>query len=102
MNGLDTDAFVPFADMLNHSIPKQTTWRYSEKELGFIVEAYENISIGSQIHYSYGSKCNSSFFLNYGFISVPNEANEVPIMASIQCENDPDGYDAKLELISGF
>lgn len=28
---------------------------------------------------SYGKKCNSWFFLNYGFIVWNNDANEVPI-----------------------
>lgn len=28
---------------------------------------------------SYGKKCNSRFFLNYGFINLNNDANEVPI-----------------------
>ena len=28
---------------------------------------------------SYGKKCNSRFFLNYGFINLNNDANEVPL-----------------------
>lgn len=28
---------------------------------------------------SYGKKCNSRFFLNYGYINLNNDANEVPI-----------------------
>lgn len=32
-----------------------------------------------EIFDSYGKKCNSRFFLNYGFIVRNNDANEVPI-----------------------
>lgn len=28
---------------------------------------------------SYGKKCNSRFFLNYGYINLNNDANEIPI-----------------------
>jgi histone-lysine N-methyltransferase SETD3 len=31
------------------------------------------------VYDSYGKKCNSRFFLNYGFINLNNDANEVPI-----------------------
>lgn len=34
---------------------------------------------GEQVYDSYGKKCNSRFFLNYGFINLNNDANEVPI-----------------------
>lgn len=37
---------------------------------------------------SYGKKCNSRFFLNYGFINENNDANEVPIKMRIG-DDDP-------------
>ena len=30
MSGVKTEALVPFADMLNHRLPKQTAWNYSD------------------------------------------------------------------------
>ena len=32
MNRVKTDAMVPLADMLNHNLPKQTTWYYCDAE----------------------------------------------------------------------
>lgn len=39
----------------------------------------DDIKRGEQVYDSYGKKCNSRFFLNYGFINLNNDANEVPI-----------------------
>ena len=100
VNGVKTDGFVPYADMLNHRRPRQTTWYYSDEKEGFIIEACDDIPRGSQVYDSYGRKCNSRFFLNYGFINQPNDANEVPITVSFDKENDPAGTDVKLSLIS--
>lgn len=48
---------------------------------------------------SYGRKCNSRFFLNYGFINQPNDANEVPIIVNIDKDTDPKAFEIKLSLI---
>lgn len=32
-----TDALVPFADMLNHGVNKQTIWSYSNQREGFVI-----------------------------------------------------------------
>lgn len=80
VNGVKTDGFVPLADMLNHKRPKQTTWYYCDERKGFIIEAGDDIPRGEQVYDSYGRKCNSRFFLNYGFINLNNDANEVPLI----------------------
>ena len=69
VNGVKTDGVVPYADMLNHKRPRQTTWFYSDELEGFVIEACDDIPRGSQVYDSYGRKCNSRFFLNYGFIN---------------------------------
>jgi protein-histidine N-methyltransferase len=46
INGTKTDAFVPYADMLNHRRPKQTTWHYDDAREGFIIEACDDIKRG--------------------------------------------------------
>ena len=79
VNGVKTDGFVPLADMLNHKRPKQTTWYFCDERQGFIIEASDDIARGDQVYDSYGRKCNSRFFLNYGFINLNNDANEVPM-----------------------
>ena len=62
-----------------HEKQKQETWTYTDEREGFIIEALEDIKRGEQVYDSYGRKCNSRFFLNYGFINMNNDANEVPI-----------------------
>lgn len=39
IDGIKTDAMVPFADMLNHRVPKHTSWNYSQQEEGFVIES---------------------------------------------------------------
>lgn len=77
VNGVKTDAFVAYADMLNHKRPRETAWYYCDEQQGFVIEACEDIPRGAPIHDSYGKKCNSRFFLNYGFINMNNDGNEV-------------------------
>jgi len=79
IEGTKTDGFVPMADMLNHKRPKQTTWSYIDAKGGFVIEALHDIGRNEEVFDSYGKKCNSRFFLNYGFIVWNNDANEVPI-----------------------
>ena len=69
VDGVKTDGFVPYADMLNHRRPRQTTWYYDQQKQGFVIEACDDIPRGEQVYDSYGKKCNSRFFLNYGFIN---------------------------------
>ncbi len=97
INGHKTDAFVAYADMLNHRRPRQTSWQYCDKRQGFIIEALEDISRGEQIYDSYGKKCNTRFLLNYGFINLNNDGNEFPFKVNLDL-TDPH-YAAKNELL---
>ena len=99
VDGVKTDGFVPYADMLNHRRPRQTSWSYSDERGGFIIESLEDIKRGDQVYDSYGKKCNTRFLLNYGFINLDNDANEYPIKVSM---SDDDKYAAqKVEMIGG-
>ena len=86
IEGVKTDGFVPYADMLNHKRPRQTAWTYTDDREGFIIEALEDIKRGEQIYDSYGKKCNTRFLLNYGFINLDNDANEFPL--TVSCADD--------------
>jgi len=88
INGEKTDAFVPVADMLNHRRPKQTSWFYSDEKKGFIIESLEDLNRGEQVCDSYGRKCNSRFFLNYGFINLDNDANEVAVRVTFDKDDE--------------
>lgn len=46
VEGVKTDGFVAYADMLNHRRPRQTTWTYTDDRQGFIIEAMEDIKRG--------------------------------------------------------
>ncbi|CAD8159503.1 unnamed protein product [Paramecium pentaurelia] len=96
IKGVKTDAFVPLADMLNHKRPKLTSWCYSDERQGFIIETDENIEKGQMIFDSYGSKCNSRFLLNYGFVVDDNNANEVNVIV------EPDGPIPLIQLKEGL
>eukprot|EP01031_Cornospumella_fuschlensis_P026807 gene26807-32388_t len=100
INGLQTAALVPYADMLNHYRPRETKWQFDDELQSFTVIALQNISAGAQVYDSYGKKCNHRFLLNYGF-SVENNIeadgscpNEVPLMLELH-PSDP-LYDVKV------
>lgn len=77
---LKTDALVPYADMLNHKLPKQTCWYFCDRDQGFVIKSLRDIEGGTEIYDSYGQKCNSRFLLNYGFTLPQNICNEVVFM----------------------
>lgn len=71
INGVQTAALVPYADMLNHYRPRETKWQFDDSLQAFTVVALQTIEAGAQVYDSYGRKCNHRFLLNYGF-SVEN------------------------------
>jgi hypothetical protein len=77
IDGNKTDILAPFADMLNHRLPKQTTWNYLDGKEGFVIESLQDIDQGVEVFDSYGKKCNSRYLLNYGFVVDDNPDNQV-------------------------
>jgi len=77
VNGKKTDGLVPMADMLNHKRPNETTWTYDGSVKGFTITTTKRLLRGAQIFDSYGRKCNSRYFVNYGFSLEDNEDNQV-------------------------
>ena len=84
VNGHKTDGFVPYADMLNHKRPRETSWTYCDERQGFIIDAICDIDRNQPVHDSYGRKSNTRFLLNYGFINLNNDANDLPIVLEIK------------------
>jgi histone-lysine N-methyltransferase SETD3 len=78
-----TDVLAPYADLLNHKRPRQTHWFYDDKYKAFLIQSLEDIPQGCEVYDSYGKKCNSRFFLNYGFIVENNDANEYPLVVEL-------------------
>ncbi|ETO27333.1 SET domain containing protein [Reticulomyxa filosa] len=83
-----TDGLVPLADMLNHKRPRETKWTYDQKRRGFVVTALQTVQKDCEVFDSYGGKCNSRFFVNYGFSLEENEDNEAAITLEFP-KNDP-------------
>ena len=72
--GEKTLGLVPYADMLNHSNDsKPTHFFLDEVSNGFRVETLKEIPQNTEITTSYGQKCNSTFFMNYGFVNQHNQ-----------------------------
>lgn len=87
VEGAKTDALVPVADMLNHHLPKQTSWFYCDRRQGFVIQSLRPIEAGSEVFDSYGQKCNSRFLLNYGFTLPANSHNEVVPLRPLRLSN---------------
>jgi len=75
--GRKIDGLVPMADMLNHKRPHETAWNYSDSKGAFTITTTKRLLKGAQIFDSYGRKCNSRYFVNYGFALDVNEDNQV-------------------------
>jgi histone-lysine N-methyltransferase SETD3 len=99
IEGHKTDGLVPYADMLNHKVPKETKWTFDDGRYGFIITSMTTIARGAQVYDSYGRKCNSRFFVNYGFSLDENEDNEAVMRIGLP-ENDPH-YAMKIRFLGG-
>ena len=82
VKGHKTTGLVPLADMLNHKNPDkitgstETTWDFDDSSNSFRIVSNRNIKPGKEIYDSYGFKCNSRFFVNYGFAVQDNEDDD--------------------------
>ena len=79
VRGCSVQALVPMADLLNHATPRETAWGFDNDSDAFRMTALKNFGPGEAVHDSYGRKCNSRFFVNYGFVLPDNPDNEAVI-----------------------
>lgn len=102
IDGVKTDGLVPYADMLNHKRPRDggsdTKWTYDDSVRGFTIVSLKTIPRGEQVYDSYGRKCNSRFFVNYGFSLEENEDNEAMVQLELPV-SDPQ-FMLKLRMIN--
>ncbi|KAL4505376.1 hypothetical protein ABPG72_002438 [Tetrahymena utriculariae] len=79
VKGIKTSVMVPLADMLNHkhSGQEDSEWVFDDATNCFTVKTLKKIQRNQQIHFSYGSKCNSKLFLNYGFVDVQDHTEAI-------------------------
>jgi histone-lysine N-methyltransferase SETD3 len=79
---------VPMADMLNHKRPPETYWTFDDDLNAFTITATKDFKAGEQVYDSYGRKCNTEFFMNYGFVADNNQYNECQMVLRMP-DNDP-------------
>ncbi len=77
VNGIKTQVLVPYADMLNHTLNPKTRWYFDDKDKVFRIVARSDIVKNESVYDTYGRKCNSRFFVNYGFVLNNNRDNLV-------------------------
>lgn len=94
-----TDGLVPYADMLNHKRPRETKWTFDNQMGGFTIVSCKTLHPGDEVFDSYGRKCNSRYFVNYGFALDVNEDNEAVLKVVLR-KMDPQ-YKFKLSLLGG-
>lgn len=99
INGHKTDGLVPFADMLNHKRPRETKWTFDDGRYGFVITSLKTIQRGEQIFDSYGRKCNSRFFVNYGFALDENADNEAVLRVTLPPSDAH--YNMKIRFLGG-
>lgn len=88
--GVKSDGLVPMADMLNHKRPHETAWNFNDAKGAFTITTTKRLLKGAQIFDSYGRKCNSRYFVNYGFSLDKNEDNQVAMtFGLLPAELDP-------------
>jgi len=75
INGVKTSSMIPLGDSFNHGVKPQLTWGFNNDF--FEMRSSNIIESGTEIHDSYGKKCNSILLLTYGFILDDNENNSI-------------------------
>jgi len=67
IDGKKQATMVPLGDMLNHSATPDVKWFFEEKTNAFVMNSIHSIRSHSAVSDSYGTKCNRSYILFYGF-----------------------------------
>ena len=76
VDGEKVTAMVPYADMLNHFRPRETSWTFNNARNAFVITSLKTLVSGQQVMDSYGKKCNSKFLLHYGFAIESNREED--------------------------
>ncbi len=72
INNESVECLVPIADMINHDLQPTVEWMFDDSLQGFKMIATKSIKINNVLTDSYGEKCNSRWFINYGFFLKNN------------------------------
>lgn len=81
VDGVNTQAIVPLADMLNHCQAPNVAWSVNVTD-GFRFVAIDPIGRGGQLTDNYGPRSNGELFRQYGFCLENNPWNRAAIEVS--------------------
>lgn len=87
VDGVKTGGMVPYADMINHKFPKMSEWNYEDSRAGFVLKSIGPLDRGLELFDSYGKKCNSKFFLSYGFLEDNNDSTQYSLHLLVNSHN---------------
>uniref|UniRef100_A0A6C0C321 SET domain-containing protein n=1 Tax=viral metagenome TaxID=1070528 RepID=A0A6C0C321_9ZZZZ len=73
IDGKNQATLTPLGDLLNHSTNPDVKWTFEDKSDAFVMNAIRTIKSHSAISDSYGTKCNRSYLLFYGFALPDNK-----------------------------
>ena len=68
IDGKKQATMVPLGDMLNHSTTPDVKWFFEKETNAFVMNSIHSIKSQGAISDSYGTKCNRSYILFYGFV----------------------------------
>jgi len=68
IDGKKQATMVPLGDMLNHSATPDVKWFFEKETNAFVMNSIHSIRSQGAISDSYGTKCNRSYILFYGFV----------------------------------
>mgnify|MGYP000600773328 FL=1 len=72
IDGKKQATMVPLGDMLNHSATPDVKWFFEKETNAFVMNSIHSIRSQGEISDSYGTKCNRSYILFYGFVLSDN------------------------------
>ena len=67
IDGKKQATMVPLGDMLNHSKKPDVKWYFEESSNTFVMNSKRDMKVHQEVTDSYGTKCNRSYLLFYGF-----------------------------------
>ena len=94
--------WVPLSDMLNHDQNPMVKWSFDNKDDYFKMKSNEHLKKNIAITDTYGNKCNSQYFLYYGFALPNNFKNTIRVNLIHPHSNDKQNKDEIVQNVKGL
>ena len=91
-NNVKDTVMVPIADMANHVMTPNTTWKFDHECNMFVVSAEHNLEQNEVIYETYGFKSNYRYFVNYGFTVENNEHAQLALVLNPELQRLYTGF----------